>query len=301
MGVSFYKIKKWSKMLLGKSISHVNQGPGRFYSKKEIAGYYNDLTEKVLRRKDVVNDVPFSLVDSGEKVYFSIEIFQYGLGAYDLYLQDASDAYLQKVYACANWALTNQENNGAWKTFAHKKETLPYSAMAQGEGISLLLRAYNVSKNESYMEAAKKAVSFLLTSIDDGGVAKYEGDDVYFMECLYLPLILNGWIFAIWGLYDYCKIFDDIAVKDVLNKTLKSLEQKIPEFDAGYWSLYAEGKMIASPFYHKLHIAQLMVMYDLIGAGIYERFANKWMCYQNSFLKSKYAFFRKMIQKLLEK
>ena len=82
-------------MLLGKSISHVNQGPGRFYSKNEIAGYYNDLTEKVLKRTDVVNDVPFSMVDSGAKVYFSIEIFQYGLGAYVLYLQEASDAYLQ--------------------------------------------------------------------------------------------------------------------------------------------------------------------------------------------------------------
>lgn len=288
-------------MLLGKSISHVNQGPGRFYLKDEVAGYYNDLTEKVLKRNDVVNDVPFSLVDSGEKVYFSIEIFQYGLGAYDLYLHDASDLYLQKVYACANWALSTQEDNGAWKTFAHKDEKLPYSAMAQGEGISLLLRAYKVSKNESYMVAARKAVSFLLTSIDDGGVAKYEGDDVYFMECLYLPLILNGWIFAIWGLFDYCKIIDEKPVKDVLCKTLDSLKKKLPAFDTGYWSFYAESKMIASPFYHKLHIAQLKVMYNLSGCEIYEKFANKWMCYQTSFLKSKYAFFCKMIQKLLEK
>ena len=49
MGISIYKIKKWYKMMTGKSISHVNQGVGTCYSKTEIAGYYNDLTEKVTK------------------------------------------------------------------------------------------------------------------------------------------------------------------------------------------------------------------------------------------------------------
>lgn len=34
--------------MTGKSISHVNQGVETCYSKTEIAGYYNDLTEKVI-------------------------------------------------------------------------------------------------------------------------------------------------------------------------------------------------------------------------------------------------------------
>ena len=33
MGISLYKIKKWYKMMTGKSISHVNQGVGTCYSK----------------------------------------------------------------------------------------------------------------------------------------------------------------------------------------------------------------------------------------------------------------------------
>ena len=49
MGISLYKIKKWYKMMTGKSISHVNQGVGTCYSKTEVAGYYNDLTEKVTK------------------------------------------------------------------------------------------------------------------------------------------------------------------------------------------------------------------------------------------------------------
>lgn len=285
---------------MGKSISHVNQGRGRFYSRDEIRGYYNDLTEKVLKREDVADGVPSSLVDSGERVFFSIEIFQYGLGAFDLYLRTKSDSYLQKVFACANWAVKNQEANGAWKTFAHKNERNPYSAMAQGEGVSLLLRAYEMNKDIAYLTAAKNAVAFLLLPMEKGGVAKYDGESVCFLECLYLPLILNGWIFAIWGLFDYCKIDDDASVKETLNKTLKTLEKKLPEFDTGYWSLYAEGEMIASPFYHKLHVAQLEMMFNLTDNKIYKVYANRWENYQNSFFKSKYAFVKKAMQKIME-
>lgn len=288
-------------MIAGKSIYHVNQGPGLLFSKTELKGYYNNLTEKVLRCTCPSNEVPSSIVDSGEKVFFSIAIFQYGLGAYDLYLKDGKDDYLQIVYTCANWAVDNQETNGGWKTFSHKNDTHPYSAMAQGEGISLLLRAYEISKNEFFLASAKKAMSFLLTPIENGGVTKYEGEDVYFMECLYLPLVLNGWIFSIWGLVDYCKVVKDENVSNVLDKTLASLKKKLESFDLGYWSKYEERKMIASPFYHSLHIAQLNVMFDLTGDEIYKRYAVRWTEYQNSFFMPKFAFARKALQKILER
>lgn len=301
MGISIYKIKKWARMIAGKSIYHVNQGPGLLFSKTELKGYYNNLTEKVLRCTCPSNEVPSSIVDSGEKVFFSIAIFQYGLGAYDLYLKDGKDDYLQMVYTCANWAVDNQEKNGGWKTFLHKKETHPYSAMAQGEGISLLLRAYEISKNESFLASAKKAMSFLLTPIENGGVTKYEGENVYFMECLYLPLVLNGWIFSIWGLIDYCKVVKDEIVNDALKRTLISLKNKLSDFDTGYWSKYEESKMIASPFYHSLHIAQLNVMFDLTGEESFKAYADRWSGYQNSFIKPKYAFVKKALQKIMER
>lgn len=287
-------------MLSGRSISHVNQGVGKIYSKAEVLGYYNDLTEKVTKRTVPSNTVPVSVVDSGKEIYFPIEIFQYGLGAYDLYLQNHNDDFLQKAYVCADWAVSNQESSGAWVTFAHENKEHPFSAMSQGEGISLLLRTYMASKKESYLDVARKAVSFLLKSIDDGGVAKYDGDNIYLMEYFYRPLILNGWIFALWGLFDYCKIVDDSVAKDALSKTLKSLEKKLPEFDIGYWSLYAEGKMLASPFYHKLHIAQLNALFDLTGNNVYKKYAKQWDHYQNSFLLSKYAFIKKAFQKIFE-
>ena len=300
MGISLYKIKKWTKMLTGKSISHVDQGVGMVYSIDQIEGYYNNLTEKVTKREDLGNCVPMSSVDTGETIYFPIEIFQYGLGAYDLYLLDSDKKMLIKVKAAADWAVDNQKDDGSWVTFTYENPEHPFSSMAQGEGVSLLIRAYLGLQDEKYIYAAKKAVKFMILPHEQGGTTKYQGDDVFFYECTEDPLILNGWIFSLWGIMDYCKFFNDSEAKTILNKTLSTLERKLPDFDIGYWSMYEDGMRICSPFYHKLHIAQLNVMYELTGTEIYKVYADKFEKYQNNGIDRKIAFLRKALQKIFK-
>lgn len=299
MSVSVYKIKKWVKMLSGKSIFHVNQGVGTCYSKKEVKGYYNDLTEKVTKdNPDIL--VPKYHVDTGEEIYFSIGIFQYGLASYDLYLKTGEDIYKKKLLACADWAVENQEKNGGYITFAYKNTEYPYSSMAQGEALSLLCRAYFLTKDEKYIKAAKKAKDFMLKEIKDGGTALTKGDEIYFYEATFMPLVLNGWIFSLWGIMDYCRTVSDSGAEEIFLKSLNTLKKKLPDFDIGYWSKYDDGKRISSPFYHKLHIAQLKVMYDLFGDDIYKKYADKWENYQKSFFKPKKAFVKKALQKIFE-
>lgn len=88
MALSVYNIKKWFLMLTGRSILHVNQDLGRYFSAAEVKGYYNNLTEKVTRLQPLLDteDLPTSPDESGGHVLFPVAIFQYGLGAYDLYL-----------------------------------------------------------------------------------------------------------------------------------------------------------------------------------------------------------------------
>ena len=300
MGISIYKIKKWYKMMTGKSISHVNQGVGTCYSKTEIAGYYNDLTEKIT--KDDPNIlVPKYRVDTGEEIYFSIGIFQYGLAAYDLYLTTHNDVYKNKLIACANWALDNQQDDGGWVTFAYENPEHPYSSMAQGEGISMLLRAHIVSKDERYLSAARKAKDFMLKPIDDGGTTEYRENDVLLYEYTSEPLVLNGWIFSYWGLRDYTIAIKDIEVEKILDSTLKAIIKILPQYDLGYWSRYDLTKRIASPFYHRLHIAQLRVMYDLTEEKTFDTYANRWEKYDKSFFCKSRAFLEKVLQKVFER
>lgn len=299
MGISIYKIKKWYKMLNGKSIFHVNQGVGTCYSRTEVEGYYNDMTEKVTKGDpDVL--VPRYYVDTGEEICFSIGIFQYGLAAYDLFLTTHDEVYRDKLLACANWAVENQQEEGAWATFAYENAECPYSSMAQGEGISMLIRAHITTGDERYLNAVHKAKDFMIKPISEGGTTYYFGNDVYLYECTYEPLILNGWIFSLWGLLDYYKYTKDENIKNILDRTLMSLKKKLPAYDIKYWSKYEDGKRICSPFYHRLHVAQLTVMYDLFGDSIYKEFADKWEKYQKSFWKPKRAFLKKAFQKVFE-
>lgn len=299
MSISLYKIKKWYKMLAGKSVLHVPQGVGTCYSKQEVAGYYNDLTEKVLRDDpDIL--VPRYYMDNGELLEFSIGIFQYGLAAYDLYLTTHQQVYQAKLLACAQWALENQQSDGGWVTFAHTNPHAPYSSMAQGEGISMLLRAAIVSGDPRFTDAAEKAKVFMLKPLGEGGTTEYDGEDVIFYEDTDSPVILNGWIFSLWGLLDYCNYTGDNGTRAILERTLNTLKKKLPEFDIRYWSNYDVGGHICSPFYHQLHIAQLRVMYDLFGDPIYEATANRWELYQASRWNKARAFLKKAVQKILE-
>lgn len=302
MAISIYKIKKWYNMLAGNSVHHVNQDEGKIYSKDSVKGYYNNLTEKITRFGRSDNHYPLTYVDTGEEIEFSIAIFQYGLAAYDLYLlSDKSDKdSLAKVKSCADWAVDNQQEDGAWVTFEYENPEYPYSSMAQGEGMSLLIRAYIEFGKEQYLEAARKAKDFMLIPIEKGGTTKYKDNDVYFYECPREPLILNGWIFSIWGLYDYWKFTKDSESKKVLDMTLNTLERELPSYDLGYWSKYEDKSRIASPFYHHLHVAQLRVMYDLTGNDIYKIYANRWEKFANNWFFSKIAFLKKAFQKILE-
>ena len=298
MSVSLYKIKKWYKMLAGKSISHVNQGVGTCFSKNEVAGYYNDLTEKVTRDDpDIL--VPKYHVDTGEEIYFSIGIFQYGLAAYDLYLKSGEKCYKEKLLACADWAVDNQQDDGSWVTFAYENPEHPYSAMAQGEGISMLLRAHIVSGDERYMTAAQKAKDFMLKPITEGGTTDYH-DGLIFYEYTHLPVVLNGWIFSIFGVFDLYLATQDSKYKDIFDLTVSTLERNLPAFDNGYWSMYDLGNQITSPFYHRLHIALLQVLFLITNKPIFFEYASRWDSYEKSRKNKLHAFFKKATQKIME-
>lgn len=173
--------------------------------------------------------------------------------------------------------------------------------MAQGEATSLLVRAFiHTGKNE-YLDAAKKAIDFMLLPLKEGGTTKYEGDDAFLMEYTFKNVVMNGFIFSWWGLYDYVEAtHDEGKYKQALDNTLKSFVKILPKFKCGYWSMYSLDGLIASPFYHNLHIAQMQAMYQLTGEQIFDAYAKRWARQQKNPLCSGLAFLRKSIQKILE-
>jgi len=301
MALSIYNIRKWFLMLTGRSILHVNQDLGRYFSATELKGYYNNLTEKVTRLPHLLDteELPTSPDETGGQILFPVAIFQYGLGAYDLYLASGKtdNRFLRKFMQCAEWALNNQEPSGAWNNFFFRHPQHPYGAMAQGEGASLLLRAYMQTSEQSFLSSSKKAIDFMLKPLSEGGTA----DGAILMEYTHLPAVMNGWIFAWWGLYDYVLLtHDEGHYKVRLEESCKALEERLSSFSNSYWSMYDLAGHIASPFYHHLHIAQMQAMFQLTGHNIFREYGTRWQQQENSRLNHVRAFVKKAWQKVCE-
>lgn len=304
MGITLFNIKKWYLMLTGKSVLHVKQSLGKVISVSEIKGYYNDMTEKVLRQPELIGNesLPKVTSEKGEVIIFPVAIFQYGLGAYDLYLMTGDEKYKYKFAQCVDWAYSNQEPNGAWNNFFFYYPDHPYGSMAQAEGASLLIRANKCFSDDKYMLAAKKAIDFMLLPIEDGGTTEYCGEDVIFHEYTHRETVLNGWVFSLFGLFDYViSNKDSDYYRKVLNDSLNSLVKYIPEFNLSYWSGYDLCGRIASPFYHHLHIAQFRALYELTNNTEFLNVSTLWEKQEKNFFCKLRAFLIKTIQKITEK
>lgn len=298
-----HQIKRWYLMLTGKSVWHVNQDIGKCFAKDEIRGYYNNMTEKVTKMPELLDteEMPRLNLAEGKFTYFPVAIFQYGFGCYDLWLQTKDNRYIRKFMQCVEWTKEHQDEKGRWNNFSHYCPETPFGSMAQGEAASLLVRAYGYTKEQKYLDAAKRALDFMLLPIEDGGTTKYLGDDAYLMEYTFKGMVLNGSIFSWWGLYDYVLATGDNGnYREAMDKTLKSLIKVLPQYKCAYWSMYSLDGLIASPFYHNLHIAQMQAMYQLTGEQIFDDYAKRWARQQKNPLCSGLAFLRKSIQKILE-
>ena len=128
MAVTLFQIRHWYLMLTGRSLWHVNQDIGKCFSKDIIRGYYNNMTEKVSRMPSLLYtcELPKVEVEGGQFTYFPVAIFQYGLGAYDLYLQTLDLRYEKKFMQCVDWALEHQDSKGRWNNFARKLHMGPW-------------------------------------------------------------------------------------------------------------------------------------------------------------------------------
>lgn len=298
-------IQKWFRMLKHNSVLHVKQAEGKYYSVSEVAGYYNDFSGKVQSTKSFdENGIPLNTASHGEEkkqVYFPIAIFQYGLGAYDLWIETKEQRYYDIFIKMADWAINNQDDAGAWNTFGVLHYSNPYSSMAQGEGASLLARAFNETKVELYRNHCKKAVDFMLLPLDKGGTTDYSGGRMILKEYPEKPAVLNGWMFSGFGIFDCWKITHDENMMRAWKRTVEEIERELPKFDALFWSYYDEGKKYASPFYHELHIELLNVYSKISDSQVMEWYRTKWLQNDNSWFDAKKAFGFKALQKLSEK
>lgn len=229
--------------------------------------------------------------------YNPIAIAQYGLGNYNLWRRSNDPARKQKFLRIADWLCVHLEPNAhgvaVWNHHFNweYRDTLRapwYSALAQGQGISLLVRAHKETADAKYLDAARQAFVSFERPISEGGVVfTDESSDVWFEEYLVSPPthILNGFIWALWGVYDYALATKDPRAHNLFASGARTLLHNLAGYDLGFWSLYEQSStrlpMVASNFYHRLHIVQLRVMHRLTGEELFATTADRWEGYSH--------------------
>ena len=230
--------------------------------------------------------------------YNPIAIAQYGLGNYNLFRRTGAATRREKFLRIANWLCSNLQQNsfGLWM-WNHQfdweyRDTLRapwYSALAQGQGISVLVRAYQDTGDAKYLEAARSALAGFFKSVSEGGVAFTDDrGDLWFEEYIVSPPthILNGFIWAAWGIYDYFLATKDQNADELFSRAVQTLLRNLDRYDLGFWSLYEQSgtrlPMVASPFYHQLHVVQLRIMLRLTGEDKFSVVADRWESYGRS-------------------
>jgi hypothetical protein len=275
----------------------------QFREKADYAGHYDGAGIPMLDYKGAIG-----------LQYNPIAIAQWGLANYNRFCDTGEEDRRAKAMQAADWLCANLEENahGLWVWNHHfdwdYRAVLKapwYSGLAQGQGVSLLLRAHAQSGDKKYMAEAERAFVPLTRLIAEGGVLfTDEEGDLWIEEYLVNPPthILNGFLWALLGVFDYSLAYPDSNAKSIFERGVATLRRNLQRYDTGYWSLYERSgtrlKMIASPFYHRLHIVQLKVMATLTGEKLFAEVADRWEGYAKQRRNRARAFIEKSAFKL---
>lgn len=204
-----------------------------------------------------------------------VDVAQWGLGAFEHFLATDEERWLGAARGVGEHLISSQERDGrlagGWVHERDYPHTFPLrapwlSAMAQGEGASLLLRLATTLGDERFAEAAGRAMLPMAIGTASGGVLAELGGGPFLEEYPTDPpsYVLNGALFALWGCRDVHLALGHAGAGALFAEGAGALVDQIRRWDAGWWSRYDlfphPVPNLASSAYHSLHISQLTAL-----------------------------------------
>ena len=261
---------------------------GTRFNRSSRRGYYIDLSSKATTAA-----WPPSWLGDG---YGHVPLAQLGLGHFERFAATGDEQQLARARAAGDHLVATQvlepgAQLGGWRhtfSYAHRAPLRPpwLSAMAQGEAASLLARLAAETDDPRYAETALLALRPLGVPVESGGVLG-ELDGLPFLE--EYPTdpqshVLNGAIFALWGIRDVVLATGDAEAERLHSEVLAALTTTCSRFDTGRWSrydLFPDPPLnVSSSFYHHLHTSQLRALHHLYGAPEFRELADRFAAYE---------------------
>jgi heparosan-N-sulfate-glucuronate 5-epimerase len=221
-----------------------------------------------------------------------VTIAQYGLSRFGTYRRSGDRAAREDALRSARWLVHHQHGDGTWRyDFPYRVGTLPElaagwsSALAQGQGISLLVRAHATTRNAAYLTAALRAIQPLTVRVAKGGLQTRFDGGLWLEEYPTRPrhsFVLNGFMFTLLGLYDLAPRSPTALA--LYRAGRRTLIRVLPLYDAGGGcSLYAQvpdpqGRpWRISNVYKPIHVGLLRTLDALQHAPVLREYAARWL------------------------
>jgi hypothetical protein len=278
-------IRQYGRMALdfvrvtsGKDYFHQPPRLGGYFS--GTGGYYKDFTGKSCWTGKYLDGVPALYVPLWNRhLVFPIMVLQHGLGCVDRVLEGRRAEFAPSVHAVSQWLVENLREDGSLANrFVDLEPQFDYfsdnSAMGQGHALSFLVRAI---ASEAVAEpraavlrsAADRIAENMIRPLEAGGTALIDRGRTVFCEVCRRDkyVVLNGWIYALFGLIDYTDSTRSPAAAAALEASLDTLRAEVQEYVLpSRWSVYDNHGRLSSPYYHRLHIVLLDALERVTGA-----------------------------------
>jgi len=232
--------------------------------------------------------------------YYPISIGQYALAVFHSWLDTKEEEKKAHFLRIADWFYNNRIEDKKlgiyWLTDVPKPEyhvTEPWkSGFSQSRGLSVMLRAWQITQDKKYLEASKKALIPFTFNVEDGGVAvDLETEAPIYEEYIAAKptRVLDGHGFCLFGIYDAVRaITPDTDEKyhrlaqDIFNKGINGLVKRLPEYDLGFWMKFNLCELDFYPQndpctigYIRLVQAQLKILHNITGNQVLKEYADK--------------------------
>ncbi|MBK7378250.1 MAG: hypothetical protein IPJ03_04500 [Ignavibacteriales bacterium] len=264
-----------------------------------LGKYYLDFSSKIFYPLSFdANGVPLYQIDREKYFYHPIVIAQYALGVYENMIRGKINdkELLLKYLTQADWFVHNAVKVNSWYSWQLQFDLKDYglyspwySAMAQGEAISVLTRAYSLTGEKKYLDLCEQSIGAFFVKVKDGGFLNYFQDFRIYEEYpspIKTNGVLNGFIFSLFGLYDLYLVNKNSLAFQLFTDGIHSLKNLIKFYDSGHWSryyLFDYPKVYHSSFtYHEIVINQLKALYFLTNEDIFLSYSMKWAKYRDS-------------------
>ena len=266
---------------LSRGVGYEFTPPGVFVDESSVRGYYIDFRAKTISPS---SRRPEQLLPAG--------LAQLALGWWERILAGEAHATDEFRRTCALLEQRADRRDGqllwAYDGTVRKYPLAwpPYSGLAQAQAASVFVRAYTLSGDARDADLAQRAIRSL-TDLDSDLVATTSAGPIL-EESPGEPTshILNGWIYALWGLRDVELALGSAEAASMYEASLSCLRGMLDCYDVGWWTKYSlyPHKLpdLAKPFYHRLHADQAEILYRLTGHTEFGDAARRWRSYDTS-------------------